>query len=157
MAPGVPPPRPSGTAPVPARRPARHTAQPRQELRQRALAAAIFGLLGLLALSAANQVAHPSYLVAFALAIGIVACVLGATAARRARREETARPRGSVAGIVLGGVSIGLALLAFVAITFSRQLTDYQQCMDNARSATAQQTCTHQLLQSVRSQYAGKG
>jgi hypothetical protein len=138
--------------PAPERR-SRPTARPRQELRHRAVAATIFGLLSLLALSAANQAGHASYLVAFALAVGVAACVLGITAARRARREDTALPRGSITGIVLGTVSIGLALLAIVAMVFTQQLTSYEQCMHSAATTPAQQSCTRQLLRAVQTHY----
>jgi hypothetical protein len=152
-APAYPPP------PAPARppRPARPTAPPRRELRQRALAATVFALLSLFALVAANRAGHAIYLVIFALVVAVAACVLGASAGRRARREDTMRPRGSVAGIVLGSVAIILALLALLGIVFARQLTSYEQCMHNAQSTAAQQVCTHHLLQSVQSHYGQSG
>jgi hypothetical protein len=148
-----------GGPPTPARppRPSRPTAPPRRELRQRALAATIFALLSLLALVAANQAGHASYLVIFALVIAVAACVLGASAARRARREDTARPRGSVAGIILGAVAIILSLVALLGIIFARQLTNYEQCMNNAQTTAAQQACEHRLLQSVQSHYGQQG
>jgi predicted PurR-regulated permease PerM len=141
------------SAPVPARarRPGRPTAPPRRELRQQALAAAVFGLLGLLALSAVSQAGHALYLVAFALVIGAAACVLGVSAGRRARREDTVRPRGSVAAIILGAVSVVLALFAMVGIAFNQQLTSYEQCMNNAVTTAAQHACTQQLLHAVES------
>ncbi|HEX3492347.1 MAG TPA: hypothetical protein VHU92_23580, partial [Streptosporangiaceae bacterium] len=94
---------PGPPAPARAQRP---TEQPRRELRHRAAAAMIFGLLSLLALSATGEVTHAGYLIAFALVIGLAALVLGITAARRARLEDTMRPRGSVAAIILGSVAI---------------------------------------------------
>jgi uncharacterized membrane protein len=155
--PAVPPP-PPGQAPppvrpVPARPQGRPTGVPRRELRQQALAATVFGLLSLLALTAANQAGHAIYLVVFALLIGAVAAVLGISAGRRAHREGAARPRGSVAGIVLGVVSVILALMALVVLTFSRQFASYEQCVNNATTPAAQQACTHQLLQAVQSRY----
>jgi peptidoglycan/LPS O-acetylase OafA/YrhL len=129
----------------------------RRELRHRALAAAVFGLLSLLALTAANQAGHASYLVSFALVVGVAACVLGVSAARRARREDTARPPGSVAAIILGVVSIVLSLLAFVGIVFAKQLTTYEQCRNNATSNVEQQACTRQLMHSVQSRYGQGG
>jgi Na+/proline symporter len=158
----VPPPAPGTAAappvPPPVAAPAqprthpasRRTAPPRRELRQRALAAAIFGLLGLIALSAANQAGHASYLVGFALIIGAAGCVLGISAVVRARRDETIRPRGSVAGIIMGAVCVVLSLLAFVGIIFARQLTSYESCMNNATTNAAQQACTQQLMRAVQ-------
>jgi hypothetical protein len=129
------------------------TEPPRRELRQRAAAGAIFGLLSLLALSAVSQAGHALYLVIFALVIGALGGVLGISAARRARRENTIRPRGAVAAIVLSAISISLGLLALIGVIFSRQLTDYEQCMNSARTTAAQQVCTDRLLHAVESGY----
>jgi hypothetical protein len=155
--PAVPPP-PPGQAPAPVppvitRPQGRPTGVPRRELRQQALAATIFGLLSMLALTAANQAGHAVYLVVFALVIGVAAAVLGISAGRRAHREGAARPRGSVAGIILGVVSVILALMALFVLTFSRQFASYEQCMNKATTPAAQQACTHHLLQSVQSRY----
>jgi hypothetical protein len=113
----------------------------------------IFGLLSLLALSAANEVSHVGYLITFALVVGLAALVLGISAARRARLEDTMRPRGSVAAIILGSVSLALAALALVGLVFTKQLTNYEQCMNNAHGTAAQQTCTRQLLHAMESRF----
>jgi hypothetical protein len=113
----------------------------------------VFGLLSLLALSATGEVTHVGYLIAFALVVGLAALVLGITAARRARLEDTMRPRGSVAAIILGSVSLALAALALVGLVFTKQLTNYEQCMNNAHGTTAQQTCTRQLLHAMESRF----
>jgi multisubunit Na+/H+ antiporter MnhC subunit len=131
--------------------PAPPTDPPRRELRQRAAAGAIFGLLSLLALSAVNQAGHAVYLVVFAVAVGGAGCVLGISSARRARRENTTRPRGAVAAMVLGTIAIVLSLLAFFVIIFARQLNSYERCMTGARSTAQQQVCTDRLLHSVES------
>ena len=99
----------------------------------------IFGLLSLLALSAANEVSHVSYLITFALVVGLVGLVLGFSAARRARLENTMRPRGSIAAII------------------AKQLTNYEQCLNNAHGTTAQQTCTRQLLHAMESHFHQNG
>jgi hypothetical protein len=122
---------------------------PRRELRQQALAAAIFGLLSLLALTAANQAGHALYLVLFALVIGLAATVLGISAGNRAHRESAVRPRGSVAAIVLGVISVVLALMASVVLLFPHRFANYEQCMNNAATTSAQQDCTDQLLQAA--------
>jgi hypothetical protein len=113
----------------------------------------VFGLLSLLALSATGEVSHASYLIAFGLVIGVAALALGISAARRARLEDTMRPRGSVAAIILGSVSVALALLALVGLIFTRQLTNYEQCVNNAHGTAAQQTCTRQLLHAMESRF----
>jgi hypothetical protein len=140
---------PGWTPPGP-QRPARPTAPPRRELRQRAAAAAFFGLLALLALTAANEVHRPLYLVIFSLIIGAGAMVLGISAAVRARKDNTRRPPGSVAAIVLGVISILLAGISVLAIVFARQLTNYEQCMNNASTNAAKQTCANRMLQSIQ-------
>ncbi|HEU5419249.1 MAG TPA: hypothetical protein VFV41_16275 [Streptosporangiaceae bacterium] len=157
--PAVPPP-PPGAVPPPAPRPPAPAAArpkpagvPRRELRQRALAAAIFGLLSLLALTAANQAGHAIYLVVFALVVGLGATVLGITAGARAHREGAVRPRGSVAGIVLGVISVVLSLMALVVLAIPHQVQNYEQCMNNASTSAQAQTCMNHLLQAVQSHY----
>jgi hypothetical protein len=127
------------------------TKPPRQELRHRAIAANVFGLLSLLSLAAANQVKHVGYLVAFSLIIAVVGLVLGISAARRARLDDTMRPRGSVSSIILGSVAIVLALLTLVGLVFSKQLTTYQDCISSAHSTAAQQNCARNLLHGLES------
>lgn len=117
----------------------------------------IFGLLSLLALSAANEVSHVGYLITFAMVIGLAALVLGISAARRARLEETMRPRGSVAAIILGAVSIALAVLALIGLVFAHQLTNYEQCLNNARGTAAQQACTQQLIHAIQHHFSSRG
>lgn len=109
----------------------------------------VFGLLSLFALSATGEVSHVGYLIAFAMVVGLAALVLGITAARRARLEDTMRPRGSVAAIILGSVSITLAALALVGLVFTKELTNYEQCINNAHGTAAQQTCTRQLVHAM--------
>ena len=121
------------------------------------MAAAVFGLLSLLALSVAGQVTHPLYLVVFALIVGLGAAVLGISAARRARRENTARPRGSVAAIILGTVAVIVGLLAVLVIAYSPQFNQYEQCLKGASSTAAEQVCAHNLLHAVQSQEGGNG
>lgn len=117
-------------------------------MRQRAVAALILGLLSLLSLLAIGSIFdfHRSlYLVIFALAVGISACWIGFTAMRRSQRALTMRPRGAVAGIVLG--AIGALLSAFVLVFFAafwQQLNTYSQCLNQAQTPSAQQACANQ-------------
>ncbi|MGH3276403.1 MAG: hypothetical protein ACRDNZ_19000 [Streptosporangiaceae bacterium] len=149
----LPPQEPGG--PRGRQRPPRATAPPRIELRQRALAGAIFGLLSLLAISLTNEVRHALYLVAFSAAVAVVAIAAGASAAHRARREETARPHGSLAAIILGSASIALSALSLVAIIFATQLATYERCASNAPTAAARQTCEQTFLRAVRDHMNG--
>jgi hypothetical protein len=147
--PGQPP---RGTAQP--RRP-RPTAPPRRELRQRALAASIFGLISLFALSAAGEVKHALYLVVFSFAVAVLAIVAGASAGRRARREQTARPRGSLAAIILGSAAIFLCAVSLVAIVFATQFSNYETCISNAPSSAAKQACAQQFMQAVQKKIDG--
>jgi predicted PurR-regulated permease PerM len=120
-------------------------------VRQRAIAALILGVLSVLALLGVGSNFHRGiYLVIFALAVGIGACWLGITAMRRARRAVSMRPRGAVAAIVLGVIGALLSavlLLAFAA--FWSQLNSFSQCLNEANTPSAQQTCVTQLHRSV--------
>ena len=153
----APPPGPAG-APGPSRqRRARPTALPRKELRQRALAATVFGLLSLFALSAAGQVAHALYLVAFAFVVAVVAIVAGASASRRARREETARPRGSLAAVILGSLAVFLCAVSLIAVVFASQFAAYETCISNSPSSAAKQACATKFMQAIQKQVNGQG
>jgi hypothetical protein len=121
------------------------------------MAATVFGLLSLFALSATGQVNHALYLVAFAFVVAVIAIVAGASASRRARREETARPRGSLAAVILGSVAIFLCAVALVAIVFARQFAAYEQCTSNAPNAAAKQACATKLMQAVQKKVDGQG
>jgi hypothetical protein len=115
------------------------------------VAALILGVLSVLALLGVGSNFHRGiYLVFFALAVGIGACWLGITAMRGARRSVSMRPRGAVAGIVLGVIGALLSaalLLAFAA--FWQQLTSFSQCLNQANTPSAQQVCVNQLHRSV--------
>lgn len=153
--PAVPAPPPGSQLPPPPVQfqlpppPARPTTPPGRELRQQALAATFFGLIGLLALATANQAGHASYLIIFALVIGAAAVLLGIWALRRAQRAATMRPRGAIAGIVMGSACVLLSGLAFMGIIFARQLASYEQCMNNAPTSASQQVCTQRLMNSL--------
>jgi predicted PurR-regulated permease PerM len=115
------------------------------------VAALILGVLSVLALLGVGTNFHRGiYLVFFALAVGIGACWLAITAMRRARRSVSMRPRGAVAGMVLGIIGALLSvvlLLAFAA--FWHQLTSFSQCLNEANTPSAQQACVNQLHRSV--------
>ncbi|HEY1616928.1 MAG TPA: hypothetical protein VGG25_04880 [Streptosporangiaceae bacterium] len=138
-------------APVPVPQPPRPAGPPRRELRHRAAAAAIFSVLAMLALSGVGQAGHALYLLSFALVVGAGAAILGISAARAARKDGTTRPRGSVAAIILGVVSVALATLSIVGTIYYSQLTTYQRCINAAHNTPAQQTCTRQLIHSMES------
>jgi hypothetical protein len=140
---GHPPGRPPG--------PPRPTRPPEPAMRQRALAAVLLGVLSLLSLLGVGSNFHRGiYLVIFGLLVGLSACWFGMTAIRRARLSATMRPRGAIAGTVLG--IIGAALSAILLIAFAAfwpQLNSFSQCLSAANTPSAQQACLDQLHRSV--------
>jgi uncharacterized membrane protein YeaQ/YmgE (transglycosylase-associated protein family) len=140
---GRPPGRPAG--------PGRPLRPPESAVRQRAVAAVLLGVLSLLALLGVGSNFHRGiYLVIFSFLVGLSAVWFGVTATRRARASVTMRPRGAVAGTVLGiiGAVLGAVLLiAFAA--FWPQLNTFSRCLDAANTPSAQQACLDQLHRSV--------
>ncbi len=120
-------------------------------MRQRAVAALILGMLSLLALLGVSTNFHRGvYLVVFSLAVGIAACWFGITAMRKARLAVTMRPRGAVAGIVLGVIGALLSLVGlFILAVYWQQLNTYSQCVNQANTPSAQQACADQLTKST--------
>jgi len=131
--------------------PARQLPPPDPDLRQRALAAFVLGLLSLLGLTLGLGNVHRSvYVATLALLFAVTAIWLGAGANRRARRSGTARPRGAVSGIVLGGFGLAISALWLMALAvFWPQLSAYYNCMNGANTVVAQQACHNQLTNSI--------
>ena len=133
---------------------ARQLPPPDPALRQRALAAVILGLLGLVGLALGLGHLHRSiYVAVLTLLFGATAIWLGTGANRSARRSGTARPRGARAGIVLGG--LGLAFSAFwllILAVFWTQLNTYYNCLSETNTVAGQQACHSQLTNSVGSE-----
>lgn len=128
-------------------------------MRHRAMAALILGVLSLLSLLGIGTNYHRGiYLVVFAVLVGITACWFGVTAIRTAGRAPTMRPRGAVAGTVLGalGAVFGALVLIFFA-TFWTELNAYSQCLGSANTPSAQQACMDQLHRSVKIGGIGTG
>jgi len=149
------PPRGRGRGPEQERAPsARQLPPPDPALRQRALAAVILGLLGLIGLALGlGNLRRGIFVAVLTLLFGATAIWLGASANRSARRNGTARPRGARAGVVLGG--LGLAFSAFwllILAVFWPQLNTYYNCVSGAETVAAQQTCHSQFTNSVGSE-----
>jgi hypothetical protein len=131
--------------------PARQLPPPDPALRQRALAAFVLGVLSLLGLALGlGNVRRAVYVAILALLFAVTAIWLGAGANRRARRSGTARPRGAVSGIVLGGFGLTISALWLIALAvFWPQLSAYYNCMNGANTVAAQQACHNQLTNSI--------
>jgi predicted PurR-regulated permease PerM len=116
------------------------------------------GVLSLLGLFLASGLRHAIYVIAGTLIIGAVGAWLGSTAMSQARRGRTGRPRGAVAGVVLGLLGLafsGLALIVFAM--FWTQLSAYWNCTSGANTLTAQQTCQHQLTRTISNEFGSFG
>jgi hypothetical protein len=131
--------------------PARQLPPPDPALRQRALAAFALGVLSLLGLALGlGNVRRAVYVAILALLFAVAAIWLGAGANRKARRSGTARPRGAVSGIVLGGFGLAISALWLIALAvFWPQLSAYYNCMNGANTVVAQQACHNQLTNSI--------
>ena len=131
--------------------PARQLPPPDPALRQRALAALILGALSLLGLAlGVGNLRRGVYVAVLTLLFAVIAIWLCAGANRRARRSGTARPRGAISGIVLGGFGLAFsALWLLVLAVFWPQLSTYYNCMSSANTVAAQQVCHNQFTNSV--------
>ena len=112
----------------------------------------MFGLVSLLALLYSGQVDHVLYLVTFSIAVGLAACVIGVLAIVRARHENATRPAGSLAGTILGGVSVLLSMMVLLLMIFSTQINRYEKCVRESTGTAASQACAQQLMKSVQQQ-----
>jgi hypothetical protein len=127
---------------------------PDPAVRQRALAALMLGVLSLIGLMLGLGNLRRGIVVAtVTLLFAVVAIWLGVTASKQARRAGTARPRGAVSGVVLGGFGLAFsALWLMVLAVFWPQLNAYYACMNGANTVTAQQACHDQFTNSVGSE-----
>jgi hypothetical protein len=141
----APPPRPQLPPPSPA-------------LQQRGWAALTLSVLSLLAMTAIGNIQRGVYVVAVALAVAIAGLVLAFTTMSAAKRAGTRRPRGVLAGAVLG--VIGTVLCAFVLagfLIFWTQLHQYANCENAANTTATQTTCQNELNNSVTNEIRNLG
>lgn len=119
-------------------------------LQQRAWAALMLAVISLCAMLMIGNVRRGVYVVAAALVIAVAAVWLAISAATRARRAGSSRPRGVVLATVLGvvGLLFSVTVLAGFAM-FWPQLTQYSNCLSAANTYAAQQACQQQLNNSV--------
>jgi len=146
--PGGPGKQPSGMLP------ARQLPPPDPALRQQAVVAFALGVLSLLGLALGlGDVRRSVFVAVLTLLFAGTAIWIGVAVNRRARRSGTARPRGTVSGIVLGGFGLAFsALWLLVLAVFWPQLNTYYGCMSSASTVAAQQACRTQLTNSVGSE-----
>jgi di/tricarboxylate transporter len=152
--PPSPPPRSPFLAPPP--RPQLPPASP--ALQQRGWAALTLSVLSLLAMTAVGNIQRGVYVVAVALAVAIAGLILAFTTMSAARRAGTRRPRGVLAGAVLG--VIGTVLCGFVLagfLIFWTQLHQYADCENGANTTATQTVCQNQLNNSVTSEIRDLG
>src|SRR6516162_9509860 len=113
---------------------------------QRAVAALLVALLSLTGVLALGDPQRGVYLLAYALLAGVVAMWLAVTSLARARRGRTARPHGSAAATAIAGIGILLsAILLLGFIVFGRQMSAYGQCLRDAGTSAARQSCQVQF------------
>jgi len=150
---GQPPGQPGGPQQRGRQRPARQqpTRPPERELRQRAIAALVFGALSLIALLGLGaNLRRGVYLLVFSAAIGMAACVIGITALRKARKTGAYRPRGAIAGIVLGGFAALLSVpILATYLAFPTQVDNYVKCLSLAQTSSDQHACENQFFRSL--------
>jgi len=134
--------------------PARQLPPPDPALREQALAAFALGALSLVGLALGlGNLRRGVFVAAVTLLFGVTAIWLGIRANRRARRSGTARPRGTISGIVLGGFGLAFSVLWLLALAvFWPQLSTYYNCMSGANTVAVQQACRTQLTNSIGSE-----
>jgi hypothetical protein len=116
---------------------ARRVARPAPAHQQRAVAALFLAVLSLFGLLGLSNFQRGRYIVGFATVVGALAIWFAITAITRARRSGTAT-------LLLSGLLlIGFAL-------FGKQAADYSQCLSGANTITAQQSCQHHFVQSIK-------
>jgi len=127
---------------------------PDPAVRQRALVALALGVLSLIGLMLGlGNLRRGIFVASLTLLFAVVAIWLGVTASKKARQAGTARPRGAVAGVVIGGFGLAFsALWLMVLAVFWPQLNAYYTCMNGANTVTAQQACHDQFTNSVGSE-----
>lgn len=151
---------PGGRGPQPRGMPParRQLPPPDPAVRQRALAALLLGALSLIGLMLGlgnldRGVYRGIFVAVLTLLFGVIAIWLGVTASKKARRGGTARPRGAVGGVALGGLGLAFsALWLLVLAAFWSPLNAYYTCLGGANTVAAQQACHSQFTKSVGSE-----
>jgi hypothetical protein len=124
---------------------------PGRELKQRAIAALVFGAVGLIALfGLGTDLRRGVYLLIFSAVVGLAGCVIGITALVSARKTASYRPRGAIGGIILGAVAVVISTPILVTyLIFPTPVDNYVSCLSQASSKTAQQTCMTKFYKAI--------
>ena len=144
--PTQPPPRSPFLAPPP--RPQLPPASP--ALQQRGWAALMLSVLSLLAMTEVGNIQRGVVVVTVALVVALSGLILAFTTMSAARRAGTRRPRGVLAGAVLGVIATSLSAFVLAAfLIFWTQLHQYADCENAAISTATQTTCQNDLNNAV--------
>jgi hypothetical protein len=153
--PGQPPfsQQPFQQRPPAGQRPARQrpTRRPDRELRQRAIASLVLGILALVAMFGLGaDLKRGVFVLIFSAVVGIGSCIIGITAILKARKTGTLRPGGAVGGIVFGVLAtvISVPILA-TYLAFPGPLNNYVNCLSQAQSSSQQHACVSKFYNSV--------
>jgi hypothetical protein len=113
----------------------------------------VLALLSLITMLLIGNLERAVYVVGVALAVAVVALILTITALSAAKRDGTRRPRGAVAGVVLGVLGALFSAFALVGfLVFWSQLMQYAHCMNGASTVATRSACQQQFDNSVSAQ-----
>ena len=123
---------------------------PAPEIQQRAWAALMLSVLSLLGITLIGNLSRAVYVLAMTFVFALVALWLAVTAISRARRGGAGRPRGAIAGVVLGVLALGFSGLMLIAFAvLGPQLTQYGKCLTGANTDSARTACQNQFSNAV--------
>jgi hypothetical protein len=121
-----------------------------REVQQRATAGLILVLLTLIAMLWGSDLQRTVYVVAVTLVISLVGLALVISAMRSAKRTGTRRPRGAMAGAVLGVLAALFSAFALIGfLVFWSQIMQYGNCMNGASTVRTQSACQTQLQHAI--------
>ena len=104
----------------------------------------------------ALSVAVTVYVVAVTLIISLVGLTLVFSAMRSAKRAGTRRPRGAMAGAVLGVLAALFSAFALIGfLVFWSQIMRYANCMHGASIVETQNACQTQLQHAITARIKG--
>lgn len=127
-----------------------------REVQQRATAGLILVLLTLIAMLWGSDLQRTVYVVAVTLVIALVGLTLVFSAMRSAKRAGTRRPRGAMAGAVLGVLAALFSAFALIGfLVFWSQIMQYANCMHGASIAETQNACQTQLQHAITGRITG--